>query len=70
MSTVLTKGIVDYLHGQPHSSLEIIDIVIYDQHLLEDYATTMKKAVAITSALRYSGRRVHQVTKKTNLPQN
>ncbi|KAF6022287.1 PARP14 [Bugula neritina] len=80
MSTVLTKGIVEYMSGQSHSSLEIIDIVIYDQHLLEDYATSMKKA-ATASAPRESGRfisrtpmavveNVYQVPKKSNSPQN
>jgi len=80
MSTVLTKGIVEYMSGQSHSSLEIIDIVIYDQHLLEDYATSMKKATT-ASAPRESGRfisrtpmavveNVYQVPKKSNSPQN
>lgn len=44
MAPSLINAIIDCMRSQSHSTLEIIDIVIFQIGMLEDYAIAMKQA--------------------------
>ena len=46
MAYMLVGCILDYLNTQSHSVVELIDIVIYQSHMLADYTKAMNKVVA------------------------
>lgn len=69
MANILVGTIVRYLKTETHSTLEIVDIVIYEQFMLTEYAAAMRRATATSRFHNLKDRLSKTKTKAENVYQ-